>query len=144
MQHISAEGLALIRRFEGFSAMPYLCPAGYRTVGYGHVVRAHEDFSGGIDVAQAAALLADDAQVAERAVRRLIAVPLAQGQFDALVSFTFNVGAGALQRSALRRCVNDGRHEDAAAQFGRWVWTGGRKLTGLVARRAAEAALYER
>ena len=99
MRSISKEGLALIERFEGFAAMPYRCPAGYITVGYGHVVRAGKDFSPGIKPQAARTLLARDVQVAEAAVRRLIAVPLTDGQFDALVSFTFNLGAGALQRA---------------------------------------------
>lgn len=139
---ISSEALALICRYEGFSAMPYRCPAGFETVGYGHRLHPDEAYDTGVSQAQAVALLRADVAVAERAVLRLICVPLTDGQFGALVSFTFNLGAGALQRSALRRCVNDARHDDAAAQFGRWVWAGGRKLAGLVARRDAEARLY--
>lgn len=81
---------------------------------------------------------------AERAVLRLISVPLTDGQFDALVSFTFNLGAGALQRSTLRRKVNREEHEDVPAEFLRWVWAGGRKLNGLIRRRRAEATLYQR
>lgn len=73
---------------------------------------------------------------------RLIQVPLNDNQFDALVSFTFNLGAGALQRSTLRRRVNREEHEVVPAEFRRWVWAGGRKLKGLVWRREAEAARY--
>ena len=80
--------------------------------------------------------------VAERAVLRLISVPLTQGQFDALVSFTFNLGAGALQRSTLRRTVNREEHADVPAELMKWVWAGGRKLKGLVKRRKAEGLLY--
>ena len=79
---------------------------------------------------------------AERAVLRLIRVPLEDGRFDALSSFTFNLGTGALQRSTLRRKVNREEHDAVPAEFRRWVWAGGRKLKGLIRRREAEAALY--
>jgi len=69
-------------------------------------------------------------------------VALDDGQFDALVSFTFNLGSGALQRSTLRRRVNREEHEAAPAEFRRWVWAGGRRLKGLMRRREAEAQLY--
>ena len=78
--------------------------------------------------------------MAERAVLRLIRVRLADDQFDALVSFTFNLGAGALQRSTLRRKVNREEHGEVPPEFMRWVWAGGRKLKGLIRRRAAEAS----
>ncbi len=143
MRHASEDGLRLIRRFEGFSAMPYLCPAGYLTVGYGHVVKNPDAFRQPITEDEATEILTVDVETAEHAMLRLISVPLTDGQFDALVSFTFNLGAGALQRSTLRRKVNREDHEDAAAEFLRWVWAGGRKLNGLIRRRQAEAALYQ-
>lgn len=142
MRYITAQGLALIQHFEGFAAMPYTCPAGYLTVGYGHVVKAHEDFSRGISQREAQRLLQADVQVAEQAVLRLISVPLADGQFDALVSYTFNLGAGALQRSTLRRKVNGGYHHEVPQELMRWVFAGGRKLPGLVRRRTSEGELY--
>ncbi|MCG7878288.1 MAG: lysozyme [Candidatus Thiodiazotropha endolucinida] len=142
MRHITQNGLDLIKRFEGFSRTVYFCPAGYPTIGYGHVVKGDEDFSAGIDEAKGEELLRQDAQIAERAVLRLINVPLTDGQFDALVSFTYNLGGGALQRSTLRRKINREEHAEVPEQFMRWVWAGGRKLKGLVRRRAAEAGLY--
>ena len=107
MRHISRQGLDLICRFEGFSPIIYMCPAGYPTIGYGHLITEanKEQFLDGVDEDEALDLLRQDVAVAERAVLRLISVPLTQGQFDALVSFTFNLGAGALQRSTLRRKV---------------------------------------
>ncbi|MFN5609540.1 MAG: lysozyme, partial [Holosporales bacterium] len=92
MRHVTPAGLALIKQFEGFSATVYICPAGYPTIGYGHVVKLQErgKFSNGITPEQAEALIRQDVQAAEHAVLRLIAVPLKDGQFDALVSFTFN------------------------------------------------------
>lgn len=142
MRHITQNGIDLIKRFEGFSAKVYICPAGYPTIGYGHVVKPYEDFSVGIDEAQAEELLRQDAVIAERAVLRLISVPLTDGQFDALVSFTYNLGGGALQRSTLRRKINREEHAEVPEQFMRWVWAGGRKLKGLVRRRKAEISLY--
>ena len=143
MRNITQNGLDLIKRFEGFSRTVYFCPAGYPTIGYGHVVKDDEDFSAGIDESQAEELLRQDAQIAERTVLRLINVPLTDGQFDALVSFTYNLGGGALQRSTLRRKINREEHAEVPEQFMRWVWAGGRKLKGLVRRRAAEAIFYQ-
>ncbi len=142
MRHITQNGLDLIKRFEGFSRTVYFCPAGYPTIGYGHVVKDDEDFSAGIDEAHAEELLCQDAQIAERAVLRLINVPLSNGQFDALVSFTYNLGGGALQRSTLRRKINREEHAEVPEQFMRLVWASGRTLRGLVRRRAAETMIY--
>jgi GH24 family phage-related lysozyme (muramidase) len=144
MRHITQAGIELIKRFEGFSHTVYICPADYPTIGYGHVVKPQEreQFASGITPEQAETLLRQDVQTAERAVLRLITVPLTDGQFDALVSFTFNLGAGALQRSTLRRKVNRGDHANVPAELRKWVWAGGRKLKGLVKRREAEAVLY--
>lgn len=138
---IGAQGLALIKHFEGFSAVPYEDVAGLRTIGYGHLLRAGEEWRE-VSRAEAEALLQQDVWAAERGVARFIEVPLAQYQFDALVSFTFNLGVGALQRSALRRCVNRQAHEEVPGQLMRWVWAGGRKWAGLQRRREAEARLY--
>ncbi len=144
MRHITADGLDLIKRFEGFRPTVYICPAGWPTIGYGHVVREseRERFSAGIDEKAAEELLRRDVETAEKAVLRLIHAPLSDGQFAALVSFVFNLGAGSLQRSTLRRKINRGEHESVPAEFRRWVWAGGRKLKGLMRRRAAEAALF--
>ena len=97
MRHVTDAGLTLIKRFESFSATIYLCPAGYETIGYGHVVLdgERERFAGSISEDEAEDLLRRDAGIAERAVLRLIAVALTDDQFDALVSFTFNLGGGA-------------------------------------------------
>ena len=142
MRHITQDGLNLIKRFEGFMGEVYICPAGYPTIGYGHVVKDDEDFSAGISEAQAEELLRQDATIAERAVLRLINVPLTDGQFDALVSFTYNLGGGALQRSTLRRKIHREEHAEVPEQLMRWVWAGGRKLKGLMRRRQAEAICY--
>lgn len=144
MRHITQDGLELIKRFEAFAPTIYICPAGYPTIGYGHVVKTieRERFATVITEQNAQVLLQADVGVAERAVLRLISVPLSDWQFDALVSFTFNLGAGALQRSTLRRKVNRGEHKDVPAEFMKWVWANGKKLRGLVNRRQVESFLY--
>ncbi len=144
MRHLTDDGLALIKHFEGLVPETYVCTAGWPTIGYGHVVRdgERERFEDGIDEATAEEMLRRDVASAERAVLRLIRMPLEDGQFNALGSFTFNLGAGALQRSTLRRKVNREEHDAVPAEFRRWVWAGGRKLKGLIRRREAEAALY--
>lgn len=103
MRHVTDAGLDLIKRFEGFSPTIYICPAYYPTIGYGHVVLAHEreQFAVGITQAEATDILRKDVGIAERTVVRLISAPLTDGQFDALVSFTFNLGAG---RYSVRPC----------------------------------------
>jgi GH24 family phage-related lysozyme (muramidase) len=144
MRHVTEAGLDLIKRFEGFSPTIYICPAGYPTIGYGHVVLVHEreQFAACLTQAEATDILRKDVGIAERAVVRLISVPLTDGQFDALVSFTFNLGAGSLQRSTLRRLVNRGEHEGVPSELMKWVWAAGRRLPGLVRRRKAEALAY--
>ena len=142
MRTISENGLALIKQYEGFAAHIYICPAGYATIGYGHVVQRGESFDEPIEREEAEALLKSDVKQAELAVARYIDVPLTTNQFDALVSFTFNLGAGALQRSTLRRKVNRSEHAQVPSEFNRWVYAGGKKLKGLIARRQTEAALY--
>ncbi len=139
---ISSQGLALIQHFEGFSPVVYRCPAGIPTIGYGHVVRDVARYALGIDEPMAQKLLAADVTVAEDAVVRLITVLLTQAQFDALVSFTFNLGAGKLQMSRLRRLVNRQEHAVVPAELMRWVYANGKILPGLVARRQAEGQLY--
>ncbi len=144
MRHITQEGLNLIKHFEGFEPEIYLDAAGLPTIGYGHLIRPgeHKMFENGITESAAEALLAKDVWSAERSVLRLIGVPLTDGQYDALVSFTFNLGGGALQRSTLRRKVNREEHNEVPEQLMRWVWAGGRRLRGLMRRRKAEAVLY--
>ena len=106
------------------------------------VAHEQDQFATGITQAEATELLCKDVRIAERAVLRLISVPLTDGQFDALVSFTFNLGAGALQRSTMRRKVNRGQHEAVPAELMKWVWADGKRLPGLVRRRRLESNFY--
>lgn len=134
-------GLALIKHFEGFRPAPYQDVAGKWTIGYGHLLRAGEHLAS-LTAAQAEQLLRRDLRQAEQAVARLIHARLNQQQFDALVSFTFNLGAGALQRSTLRAKLNRREYDEISAEFEKWIWAGGRKWPGLLRRRMAEADLY--
>lgn len=142
VRKINAAGLNLVKHFEGFFPEVYICPAGYPTVGYGHLLRKGEDFKKGLTEDEAASLLDKDLASAAQSVLRLIHVPLTDNQFSALVSFTFNLGGGALQRSTLRRKINRGEHEEVPSELKRWIWGGGRRLPGLLRRRIAEGVLY--
>ena len=137
----SENGLALIRQFEGLRLSAYLCPAGIPTIGYGST--AGVQMGQAITAARAEELLREDVRQFEAAVSRLVKVPLTQGQYDALTSFAFNLGAKSLEQSTLLRLLNAGDYSGAAAQFDRWVYASGKKLPGLVKRRAAERALFE-
>ena len=142
----SPNGIELIKRFEGFSPTPYFCPANYLTIGYGHLITEKDAFITSkkteISKLQAEEILRSDLQKFERAIKNLINIPLDQNQFDALISFTFNLGAGALQRSTLRQKINRGEHIQASQEFLKWVYSSGRKVRGLIYRRIAESALY--
>lgn len=139
----SPNGRALIRKAEGDRLTAYYCPAGVLTIGVGHT---GPDVKPGMTITQAQsdALLSADLAKFEAAVSRNVKVPLTQNQFDALVSFTYNLGEGALRSSTLLRMLNAGDYTGAAAQFARWDKAGGKVLAGLTKRRAAEAALFSR
>ncbi len=137
----SDKGIEFIKAREGFRAEAYLCPSGVLTIGYGHTAGVRERQT--CTEKQAEAWLREDLSEAERAVTECVGEGLAQCRFDALVSFTFNVGAAALWRSTLLRKVKaDPDDPSIRDEFGRWVYGGGRVLPGLVARRRAEADLY--
>jgi lysozyme len=140
---LSAEGLELIKRFEGFRGQQYTDVAGFPTIGYGHRVVPPEVFPRGVSESQAAAILAGDVSAAELAIGRLVKVALTQGQFDALVDFCFNLGAGRLASSTLLRCLNAGCYDAAAEQLLLWDLAGGEVNLGLKARREAELRLWK-
>lgn len=140
-ERLSQGGAELIAGFEGFSAKPYQDAVGVWTIGYGHT-RGVGPNSKKITKAQALDFLQEDAAVAARAVRDLVDVPLTQNQFDALVSFAFNLGTGALAESTLLKKLNKGDYKGAAEQFSRWTHAGGRVLAGLVTRRRVERHLF--
>lgn len=134
--------LGLIRRFEGLRLTPYRCPAGVPTVGYGHTGPDVTMQSPPITPNVAEALLIEDAEGFVRAV--LKASPSLAANMPALAAiadFAFNLGTARYRGSTLRRKVQAEEWDDAQDELAKWVWGGGRKLPGLVVRRAAEAAL---
>ena len=141
--NISEEGLALIRRFEGFSPTIYICPGGYPTIGYGHKILENECFSeNGISREDAEMLLKQDVGGFASAIAWLITQNASQGQFDAMVSLAYNIGETAFKKSTLLLYFNNKKPEMAENEFSRWIYSNGRKLPGLIARRAAETQLY--
>ncbi|BEM58903.1 lysozyme [Serratia marcescens] len=142
---ISDDGMALIKRFEGLRLQAYQDSVGVWTIGYGWTqpVAGRKVGPGmAINAATAERLLICGVAQFEQGVERLVAVTITQGQFDALVSFAYNLGLRALENSTLLRRLNAGDRQGAADQFDRWVNAGGVRLDGLVARRAAERALF--
>ncbi len=138
----SLAGLALLKQSEGFRNTTYLDAAGYPTIGYGHRLVHPECYPQGITEAQASIILEWDFREAENAIERLVKVPLSQGQFDALVDFTFNLGSGTLAGSTLLRDLNAGQYDAAAHQLLRWDHAGNEAVAGLKARREAEFRLW--
>jgi lysozyme len=141
-RRISDAGLQLIKDSEGLRLVPYRDSVGVWTDGYGNT---HGVVPNGppITEAKATADLLRNLEMAEAAANTQITVDLTQGQFDALVDFVFNLGQGALFGSTLRRKLNAGDYEGAAAEFPKWCHAGDQVLPGLVARRAKERALFE-
>lgn len=143
--------IELAKRFEGFHrvpkhdlgrAHPYICPGGYWTIGYGHLCDATHP---PISEAEAEDYLTRDLQAALTATLRYCPMLATEPEerLAAIVDFTFNLGAGRLQTSTLRRRVNQRDWVAAGQELRRWVYGGGRVLPGLVARREAEAALMQ-
>jgi len=138
---ISERGINFIQHFEGFYSKPYYCPAGVLTIGFGTVIKKGM-YVDGITKEQATELMMNELNKNERSINRLIKVELNQNQFDALCSFVYNLGAGSLQVSTLRKKLNNGEYLDAANEFLKWVYGGGKKLKGLVRRRLAEREMF--
>lgn len=136
----SSKGIALIKEYEGLRLLAYKCSAGVWTIGYGHTSGVMPGMS--CTEEQADAWLVEDLAEAEREVRAA-RTDLTQGQFDALVSFVFNLGAGKFKTSTLRKYVLSRSFILAAQEFGKWINAGGKPERGLIRRRAAEAALFQ-
>ena len=150
-RHLTKAGANLIQHFEGclhphkgkFTA--YKCPANVLTIGWGHTNHHGRKFDAatlwtGEECHQ---VFLEDMEGFERAVRRLVTVPLTPYQYDALVSFCYNCGEGNLAKSTLLKKVNAGDHKGAAAEFHKWNKAGGKVLAGLTRRRASESLLYQ-
>jgi lysozyme len=141
----SDSGLEFIRHHEGLETRAYPDPGSADghpwTIGVGHTRGVKKGDT--CTVEQAMVWLREDVRDAEAAVLRLVKVPLSQDQFDALVSFVFNVGAGALEKSTLLRMLNSSDYFGAAVQFERWNKNDGRVMAGLTRRRKEERDLFE-
>ena len=139
--NISEEGLSLIKKFEGLELEAYKCAAGVWTLGYGHTAGVQEG-----DVwseEQANEQLKIDMHVYADYINDQVTCPLSQNQFDALVSWVFNLGPTNLRNSTLLKVLNSGDYEGVPAQIKRWNKAGGKVLEGLIRRREAEALLFE-
>lgn len=141
MRAIPDAALVLIKHFEGCRLEAYRDIVGVWTIGYGHT---GADVVPNMQITQDVAeeLLFRDLGKFANAVLKLTKVRLTDNQFSALLSFTFNLGAGAYQRSTLRQCINRGDYGDVFAQFQRWNKAGGMVSRGLTRRRIAEAKLF--
>jgi lysozyme len=152
---MSQHGLDLLTQWEGCELRVYNDAAGLPTIGVGHLLTKSELMSGKITIAgvpvqyangltqqQAEQLLAQDLDPTEAAVNNGVKVALSQNQFDALTSFTFNVGAAAFTGSTLLRLLNQGQYAQVPDQLMRWTRAGGRVVQGLVNRRQNEIKLW--
>ena len=139
--NISQEGLALIKKFEGCELEAYKCAAGVWTIGYGST----KDVKEGDTITQEDAdkLLAHEMNEYESYIHDMVIVDLKQHQFDALVSWVFNLGPTNLAASTLLKVLNAGEYDEVPAQIKRWNKAGGNVLEGLVRRREAEALLFQ-
>lgn len=143
MRYIGKKGLALIKRYEGFSAKPYVCPAGKWTIGYGHTNGVTADTKP-VTEEEGEQLLREDLMRVTDDLNRIVPASLNQEQFDSLCSFAYNVGLGAYMGSTLRKVVsaNPKDIDRIRTEFLKWVYAGNKRLPGLVERRKAEADLF--
>ena len=155
--NVSPQAIKVIKHHEGVRQTPYRCPARLWTVCVGHVLYPEQgklkiedrdayplrpEDNRKFSVDEVDAILAADLQRFERGVEKFVTVPLTQGQFDALVSFSFNVGLGTLQRSTLRAKINRGDKDGAADELLKYCMAGGKILKGLQNRRIDERAMF--
>ena len=144
---VSKKGLEIIKKHEGLRLKPYLCPAGVPTIGYGATYYPYGDkvymSDEAITEEYAEKILKEMLINYEDGVERYVQVELNQNQFDALVSFYYNLGLGSLKSSTLLKRINNNPCDpDIKNQFKRWVKAGGKTLSGLVKRREEESKLY--
>ena len=148
-RRINAAGLSLVKEFEGFEPSWYKDPVGIRTIGYGHTDAAGDPKYAAtkslvLSEAKATEILRNDLQKYADAVSKAVTVPLNDNQFDALVSWCYNVGPGAMAGSTLVRKLNAGDYAAVPFELSKWNKAGGKVLPGLTRRRAAEGSLFTR
>ena len=156
--NVSPSAVKVIKHHEGLRQKPYRCPAKLWTIGVGHVLYPEqgklkvddrmsfflkEEDNRTFSMEEVDGILRTDLARFERGVAQYVPVPLTQGQFDALVSFSFNVGLGTLQRSTLRQKINRQDFKGASMEFLKYIMAGGKILKGLQSRRNDERALFE-
>lgn len=143
---ISSEGLALIKKHEGFREKMYFDQAGKPTIGYGTLIDTTAEqvyMTEPITKAEAEDLLVRDVSVAENAVERFVRGELEQHEYDALVSFVYNVGSGNFQNSTMLTHLNSGSNRETVAnEFLKWKYAGGKISSGLLSRREKERSLF--
>lgn len=141
---MTKDGIDMIKAHEGERLVVYADPIGLATVGYGHLVMKGESFKIGDTITKETAenLLIKDLKMAEDGVLGAVKVPINDDIFSALVSFTFNVGTANLSKSTLLKLLNSKKYEEAADQFDKWVFAGGKKFKGLVSRRSSEKKMF--
>ena len=139
--NISQEGLCLIKKFEGCELEAYKCAAGVWTIGYGSTKGVKEGDT--ITQEEADHLLLEEMEEYEGYINDLVEVDLNQNQFDALVSWVFNLGPANLKASTMLKVLNNKEYEEVPAQMQRWNKAGGKVLEGLVRRRNAKSLLFE-
>lgn len=142
----SKKAYELIAKWEGFSGSPYLCPANIPTIGFGSTYypsgRKVQLSDTHITQAKAMDILCQVSRYKIEGLNRYLNVQLKQYQFDALVSFVYNIGLENFRGSTMLRKINAGDIEAAANEFDKWVYSGGKKLRGLINRRAEEKRLF--
>lgn len=136
----SQRGMDFIRSYEALRLKAYDDSTGVWTIGYGHTAGVTPGMT--ITESQAVDYFRTDLKSFERSVNKYVIVPITQNMFDALVSFTFNLGAGTLKRSTLLKKLNCNDFAGAAAEFDRFIYAGGKIMRGLVRRRAAEKEIF--
>ena len=139
------KSIKLIKHYEGLHNKFYVCPAGFKTIGWGHVILPNENIPNVITNEMAEEILISDIKKIIPSIFRLIKYSINNNQFNALISFCYNLGAGTLQASTLRRKINRGEIKDAGDEFLKWVWCTKpypRKLKGLILRRRDERILF--
>jgi len=134
------KGIELIKHFEGCELEAYKCPAGVWTIGYGHIKGVKEGMT--ITESQAEEMLKSELNEYEGYINNLVTAELNQNQFDAMVSWVYNLGGGNLKASTLLKVLNSGDYDGVPAQMMRWNKAGGKVLEGLTRRRQAEADLF--
>ena len=134
------KGIELIKHFEGCELEAYKCAAGVWTIGYGHIKGVTPESV--ITQEQAEQMLVEELNEYEGYINDMVTTPLSQNQFDALVSWVYNLGGGNLKASTLLKVVNQGEFDGVPAQIMRWNKAGGKVLEGLTRRRQAEADLF--